>query len=91
MDLRVRSGAIKGVRKESLHGLMRRRDVAPDGVMVGVFDAAVHRAAVGFQVGAGEDVVNAEVEAVSVIGNARAEAGCDEGVVQSAPDDAVGV
>ena len=49
-------------------------DEAPDGVVVGGFDGAVYGAAVGLEVGAGEDVVDAEVKLVAVVGDAGAAA-----------------
>lgn len=65
--------------------------IAPDGVVVGVLDAAVDGATVGLQVGADEDVVDAEEEAVPVVGDAQPEAGLHEGVGQPFGDGAVGV
>ena len=63
--------------------------IAPDRVMVRCLDRPVYRAIVGFQVGADQDIVYAEIEFVQIVGDPQSFAGLCECIVQLLSQDAM--
>ena len=63
--------------------------IAPDRVMVRIFDRTVYGAVVGFLVGADQNIVYPEIEFIQIIGDAQSPAGLCKGVIQLLSQDAI--
>lgn len=70
---------------------LSRGNVAPDGVMVGLFYGAVYRTVKTLQVRADQYVVYSEIEFVLVVRNAQPASRLGEGIIHVLTDDAVGI
>ena len=70
---------------------LSRGNVAPDGVMVGLFYGAVYRTVKTLQVRADQYVVYPEIEFVLVVRDAQPASRLGEGIIHVLADDAVGI
>ena len=65
--------------------------IAPDRVMVRIFDRTVYGTVIGFLIGADQNIVYPEIEFIQIIGDTQSPAGLCESVIQLLCKDAMGV
>ena len=63
--------------------------IAPDRVMVRIFDRTVYGTVIGFLIGADQNIVYPEIEFIQIIGDAQSPAGLCKGVIQLLSQDAM--
>ena len=65
--------------------------IAPDRVMVRIFDRTVYGTVIGFLIGADQNIVYPEIEFIQIIGDAQSPAGLCKGVIQLLSQDTMGI
>ncbi len=65
--------------------------IAPDRVMVRIFNRTVYGTVIGFQIGTDQNIVYPEIEFIQIIGDTQSPAGLCESVIQLLCKDAMGV
>ena len=65
--------------------------IAPDRVMVRIFDRTVYGTVIGFLIGADQNIVYPEIEFIQIIGDAQSPAGLCKGVIQLLSQDTMGL